>query len=159
MYPTTFTLDIVNRYCYPFMYHKNCIKCCNRSSSLTLSVNSQRISLNFNCAIFQVSDDEVTKLVSNSLQTVKNIFPEFDKFSFSPRTISDNDSGELHRRRVPLAALAPRDNRISRCKSNLTLVAVVAMFGIFEDLGMIAKWRIARDSLARFILLVRRGYR
>lgn len=76
----------------------------------------------------KVSDDEVTKLVTNSLQSMKKIFPQFDNFSFSPRTISDSDS-------------------------------VVAMFGIFEDLGMISKWRIARDSLARFILLVRRGYR
>ena len=39
------------------------------------------------------------------------------------------------------------------------VLAVVAMFGMFEDLGMISRWRIARDSLARFILLVRRGYR
>ena len=39
------------------------------------------------------------------------------------------------------------------------MLAVVAMFGMFEDLGMISRWRIARDSLARFILLVRRGYR
>jgi len=76
----------------------------------------------------EVSDDEVTKLVSNSLQSIRNIFPEFDKFSFCPRTISDNDS-------------------------------VIAMFGMFEDLGMISRFRIARDSLARFILLVRRGYR
>ena len=39
------------------------------------------------------------------------------------------------------------------------VLPVVAMFGMFEDLGMISRWRIARDSLARFILLVRRGYR
>ena len=33
------------------------------------------------------------------------------------------------------------------------------MFWMFSDLGMVSRWRIARDSLARFILLVRRGYR
>jgi len=37
--------------------------------------------------------------------------------------------------------------------------STVAMFSIFEDLGMINKWRISRDSLARFLLMVKRGYR
>ena len=76
----------------------------------------------------QVSDDEVSKLVSSSLQPMQALFPEFDKFSFCPRTIPDSDT-------------------------------VMAMLGMFEDLGMISRWRIARDSLARFVLLVRRGYR
>ena len=76
----------------------------------------------------QVSDDEVSKLVSSSLQPMQGLFPEFDKFSFCPRTIPDSDS-------------------------------VMAMLGMFEDLGMISRWRIARDSLARFVLLVKRGYR
>ena len=40
-----------------------------------------------------MSDEEVTKLVSNSLQSMRNIFPEFDQFSFTPRTIPDSDSG------------------------------------------------------------------
>ena len=43
-----------------------------------------------------MSDEEVTKLVSNSLQSMRNIFPEFDQFSFTPRTIPDSDSGEPH---------------------------------------------------------------
>merc|ERR1719334_1638077 len=30
---------------------------------------------------------------------------------------------------------------------------------MFSDLGMLNKWRIPRDSLARFILMVKRGYR
>ena len=46
--------------------------------------------------LLQVSDEEVTKLVSNSLQSMRNIFPEFDQFSFTPRTIPDSDSGEPH---------------------------------------------------------------
>ena len=37
--------------------------------------------------------------------------------------------------------------------------SVGAMFLMFSELGMVSRWRIARDSLARFILLVRRGYR
>ena len=37
--------------------------------------------------------------------------------------------------------------------------SVGAMFSMFSELGMVSRWRIARDSLARFILLVRRGYR
>ena len=43
-----------------------------------------------------MSDEEVTKLVSNSLQSMRNIFPEFDQFSFTPRTIPDSDSGGPH---------------------------------------------------------------
>ena len=103
-----------------------------------------------------MSDEEVTKLVSNSLQSMRNIFPEFDQFSFTPRTIPDSDSG------------GPHSNFIF-CTSSFwrlyildiiyIVLPVVAMFGMFEDLGMISRWRIARDSLARFILLVRRGYR
>ena len=98
--------------------------------------------------LLQVSDEEVTKLVSNSLQSMRNIFPEFDQFSFTPRTIPDSDSGGPHSNiwRLYLWYI-------------ISVLAVVAMFGMFEDLGMISRWRIARDSLARFILLVRRGYR
>ena len=83
--------------------------------------------------------------MSNSLQSIRNIFPEFDQFSFSPRKISDNDSGSF--------------DLLVFTINEWQILSVVAMFGMFEDLGMISRFRIARDSLARFILLVRRGYR
>jgi len=76
----------------------------------------------------KVPEDEVTRLVSNSLESTKKTFPEFNLFKFTPRMIPLNDSTS-------------------------------AMFSIFSDLGMLQKWRIPRDSLARFILMVRRGYR
>ena len=76
----------------------------------------------------QVSEEEVTRLVSTSLGSTPTLSQDFSKFHFSPRTIPDRDS-------------------------------VGAMFLMFSELGMVSRWRIARDSLARFILLVRRGYR
>ena len=77
----------------------------------------------------QVSEEEVTRLVSSSLDnSTLNNSREFSQFTFCPRTIPDKDS-------------------------------VSAMFSMFSQPGMLSRWRIARDSLARFILLVRRGYR
>ncbi|XP_046331739.1 cGMP-dependent 3',5'-cyclic phosphodiesterase-like isoform X1 [Haliotis rufescens] len=35
----------------------------------------------------------------------------------------------------------------------------VACLSMFEDLGLIAKFRIRKDTLARFVLMVKRGYR
>ena len=37
--------------------------------------------------------------------------------------------------------------------------STAAMFSLFSELGMVTRWRVARDCLARFILMVRRGYR
>ena len=107
----------------------------------------------------QVSDEEVTKLVSNSLQSMRNIFPEFDQFSFTPRTIPDSDSGGRHSNFTYFPLRVSANCIYKKLDIIYIVLPVVAMFGMFEDLGMISRWRIARDSLARFILLVRRGYR
>lgn len=37
--------------------------------------------------------------------------------------------------------------------------STVAMFSIFSQLGMLQRWRVSRDSLSRFLLMVKRGYR
>ncbi|KAJ8297685.1 hypothetical protein KUTeg_024216 [Tegillarca granosa] len=35
----------------------------------------------------------------------------------------------------------------------------LACFSMFEDLGFISRWRIKKDTLARFVLMVKKGYR
>ena len=46
-----------------------------------------------NDCYFQVSESEVTRLVTSSLQPLVNQLPDFTKFSFCPRTLPDEDSG------------------------------------------------------------------
>merc|ERR1719233_1221292 len=76
----------------------------------------------------KVPEEEVTKLVSKSFQSFKEIYSDFNKFSFIPRMIPVPDS-------------------------------TAAMFSMFCDLGLVTRWRVPRDCLARFILMVKRGYR
>ncbi|XP_069130553.1 uncharacterized protein [Argopecten irradians] len=76
----------------------------------------------------QVAQEEVDELAHNDIHPPSFWHKDFDKFSFPPRMIPEDDTE----------------------KACLTM---------FEDLGFISKFRIKRDTLARFVLMVRRGYR
>ncbi|XP_033743136.1 cGMP-dependent 3',5'-cyclic phosphodiesterase-like isoform X2 [Pecten maximus] len=76
----------------------------------------------------QVAQEEVDELAHNDIHPPSFWHEDFDKFSFPPRMIPEDDTE----------------------KACLTM---------FEDLGFISKHRIKRDTLARFVLMVRRGYR
>ncbi|XP_059079740.1 cGMP-dependent 3',5'-cyclic phosphodiesterase-like isoform X3 [Tigriopus californicus] len=77
---------------------------------------------------FQVMEEDVNKLVLESIPSIMDIDRDFCKFTFVPRVIEET--------RTP---------------------AVV--FSMMQHLGFINKFRISNDNLARFILMVRRGYR
>ncbi|XP_052828434.1 cGMP-dependent 3',5'-cyclic phosphodiesterase isoform X2 [Octopus bimaculoides] len=75
----------------------------------------------------KVSPEETSQLVCET-DTLTDFSLDFDKFSFAPRWVPENDT----------------------CK---------AVAFMFEDLGFTTRWRIRRDSLVRFILMVKKGYR
>ncbi|TRY73632.1 hypothetical protein TCAL_12958 [Tigriopus californicus] len=76
----------------------------------------------------KVMEEDVNKLVLESIPSIMDIDRDFCKFTFVPRVIEET--------RTP---------------------AVV--FSMMQHLGFINKFRISNDNLARFILMVRRGYR
>jgi len=80
----------------------------------------------------KVPEDEVTSLVTRS-----------EVNSFGPMTNKWNDfaSFKFTPRSIPLYE------------------SIAATFYIFEELGMLQRWRVSRESLARFLLMVKRGYR
>ncbi|ESO90683.1 hypothetical protein LOTGIDRAFT_191781, partial [Lottia gigantea] len=75
----------------------------------------------------KVTDDEVT-LLDDDFKPVLQIHPDFDKFSYPPRILVEDETTR-------------------------------ACLSMFEDLGFVSKWRIKKDCLIRFTLMVKRGYR
>ena len=43
--------------------------------------------------------------------------------------------------------------------NNLTILSLQAVISMFDNMGMISRWRINKGTLAQFIILVKRGYR
>ncbi|XP_036380143.1 cGMP-dependent 3',5'-cyclic phosphodiesterase-like [Megalops cyprinoides] len=76
----------------------------------------------------KVSDEEVTKLMSNGIQPVGENHPHFAEFTYTPRSLSDEST--------------PR-----------------AVLSMFEDMGFINTYKINLHTLARFCLMVKKGYR
>ncbi|XP_021362109.1 cGMP-dependent 3',5'-cyclic phosphodiesterase-like isoform X1 [Mizuhopecten yessoensis] len=76
----------------------------------------------------KVAQEEVDTLAHMEINSPSFWHADFDKFSFPPRMIPEDDTE-------------------------------MACLTMFEDLGFITKFRIRRDTLARFVLMVRRGYR
>ncbi|XP_067889146.1 cGMP-dependent 3',5'-cyclic phosphodiesterase isoform X2 [Heterodontus francisci] len=76
----------------------------------------------------KVTNEEVMKLLKYGIQPVNEIHPDFSKFSFTPRSV-------------------PEEN---------TTMAVLSMA---QDLGFTSTYKIDVKTLARFCMMVRRGYR
>ena len=47
--------------------------------------------------VLQVSEEEVSRLVTTSLQPLDHKLPDFSKFNFCPRTVQESDSGNEKR--------------------------------------------------------------
>lgn len=125
-----------------------------------------------NCA--QVMTDDVTRVVSAKIPKVDELHVDFCQFQFFPRVIPYGNT--------PLVSicLSFPQSFVNTCGWYDVFQAVLAMF---DDLGMISRWRINREQLSRFvsfrqtlkalkefkfyklrlyfrfILMVRRGYR
>ncbi|XP_041357017.1 cGMP-dependent 3',5'-cyclic phosphodiesterase-like isoform X4 [Gigantopelta aegis] len=76
----------------------------------------------------QVSPSEVEMYCKVDIPSVFDFSPDFDKFYYAPRSLSDSDS----------------------------LMACMAMF---DELGFTSRYRIRKDTLTRFCLMVKKGYR
>ncbi|VDL76464.1 unnamed protein product [Nippostrongylus brasiliensis] len=77
----------------------------------------------------QISEEDVNRLTNESIKAWHYWSPEFDRFSFSPRSIGDGDA------------------------------YVAASMTMFDDLGYTEKYRINKRKLASFLLRVAKGYR
>ncbi|XP_060080047.1 uncharacterized protein LOC132559446, partial [Ylistrum balloti] len=106
------------------MYHMKCLM----YKKLQDSQHRNKLANELMNYHMQVAPEEVEELAHNDIHPPSFWHKDFDKFSFPPRTIPEDDTE----------------------KACLTM---------FEDLGFISKFRIKRDTLARFVLMVRRGYR
>ncbi|XP_041357015.1 cGMP-dependent 3',5'-cyclic phosphodiesterase-like isoform X2 [Gigantopelta aegis] len=76
----------------------------------------------------KVSPSEVEMYCKVDIPSVFDFSPDFDKFYYAPRSLSDSDS----------------------------LMACMAMF---DELGFTSRYRIRKDTLTRFCLMVKKGYR
>ncbi|KAG9351420.1 hypothetical protein JZ751_022670, partial [Albula glossodonta] len=76
----------------------------------------------------KVSEEEVTKLLSNGVTPVREIHPCFAEFTYTPRSLAEEG----------------------------TPTGILSMF---EDMGFISTYKIDLHTLARFCLMVKKGYR
>ncbi|KAA3678090.1 cGMP-dependent 3',5'-cyclic phosphodiesterase [Paragonimus westermani] len=84
----------------------------------------------------KVSEDKVKWLAGCKIPHMNTVLRFPTSFESIPRDITSND-----------------DTFLVNC------FCWTALLSMFEDLGLIKSWRISRNTLARFILMVFRGYR
>ncbi|NWI12478.1 PDE2A phosphodiesterase, partial [Crypturellus soui] len=78
--------------------------------------------------ILQVSDDEYTKLLSEGIQPVSTIDPNFASFTYTPRSLPEDDTS-------------------------------MAILSMLQDMNFINTYKMDRQTLTRFCLMVKKGYR
>ncbi|NXI95664.1 PDE2A phosphodiesterase, partial [Psophia crepitans] len=76
----------------------------------------------------QVSDDEYTKLLSEGIQPVATIDPNFASFTYTPRSLPEDDTS-------------------------------MAILSMLQDMNFINNYKRDRQTLTRFCLMVKKGYR
>ncbi|NWR35510.1 PDE2A phosphodiesterase, partial [Tachuris rubrigastra] len=79
-------------------------------------------------ALLQVSDDEYTKLLSEGIQPVSTIDPNFASFTYTPRSLPEDDTS-------------------------------MAILSMLQDMNFINNYKMDRQTLTRFCLMVKKGYR
>ncbi|NWS78855.1 PDE2A phosphodiesterase, partial [Crotophaga sulcirostris] len=75
-----------------------------------------------------VSDDEYTKLLSEGIQPVATIDPNFSSFTYTPRSLPEDDTS-------------------------------MAILSMLQDMNFINTYKMDRQTLTRFCLMVKKGYR
>ncbi|VDK41259.1 unnamed protein product [Gongylonema pulchrum] len=78
---------------------------------------------------FQIAPEDLLRLTVGDIPATTSYDQDFDHFDFPPRSIGTGDT------------------------------YVEAALSIFEDLGFIQRFRLQRHTLARFLLMVQKGYR
>ncbi|NXA66791.1 PDE2A phosphodiesterase, partial [Mohoua ochrocephala] len=78
--------------------------------------------------LLQVSDDEYTKLLSEGIQPVSTIDPNFASFTYTPRSLPEDDTS-------------------------------MAILSMLQDMNFINNYKMDRQTLTRFCLMVKKGYR
>uniref|UniRef100_A0A8D0KVV2 Phosphodiesterase n=1 Tax=Strix occidentalis caurina TaxID=311401 RepID=A0A8D0KVV2_STROC len=76
----------------------------------------------------KVSDDEYTKLLSEGIQPVSTIDPNFASFTYTPRSLPEDDTS-------------------------------MAILSMLQDMNFINNYKMDRQTLTRFCLMVKKGYR
>uniref|UniRef100_A0A8C3LPU9 Phosphodiesterase n=1 Tax=Chrysolophus pictus TaxID=9089 RepID=A0A8C3LPU9_CHRPC len=76
----------------------------------------------------KVSDDEYTKLLSEGIQPVAAIDPNFAHFTYTPRSLPEDDTS-------------------------------MAILSMLQDMNFINTYKMDRQTLTRFCLMVKKGYR
>ncbi|XP_053935264.1 cGMP-dependent 3',5'-cyclic phosphodiesterase [Cuculus canorus] len=76
----------------------------------------------------KVSDDEYSKLLSEGIQPVSTIDPNFSSFTYTPRSLPEDDTS-------------------------------MAILSMLQDMNFINTYKMDRQTLTRFCLMVKKGYR
>ncbi|VDK68074.1 unnamed protein product [Litomosoides sigmodontis] len=76
-----------------------------------------------------IAPEDLLRLTVGDIPTATSFSPEFEHFNFSPRSIGSGDT------------------------------YVEAALSIFKDLGFVQRFRLQRQTLACFLLMVQKGYR
>jgi cGMP-dependent 3',5'-cyclic phosphodiesterase len=76
-----------------------------------------------------ISPEDILRLTVREIPTPQSFHPDFNEFRFFPRSIGGSD------------------------------IYVEAALSMFQELGFIDRFRIRRRTLARFLLMVQKGYR
>jgi cGMP-dependent 3',5'-cyclic phosphodiesterase len=76
-----------------------------------------------------IAPEDILRLTVRDIPNPESFHPDFNRFCFVPRSIGTGDT------------------------------YVEAALSMFKDLGFIDKYRLRRRTLARFLLMVQKGYR
>ncbi|XP_009275213.1 PREDICTED: uncharacterized protein LOC103896987 [Aptenodytes forsteri] len=79
-------------------------------------------------SIAHVSDEKYTKLLSEGIQPVSTIDPNFASFTYTPRSLPEDDTS-------------------------------MAILSMLQDMNFINNYKMDRQTLTRFCLMVKKGYR
>lgn len=96
------------------------------------TIDQQRLSsseLLVQGSTFSISPEDILRLTVREIPSPESFHPNFNEFLFFPRLIGTGD------------------------------IYVEAALSMFQELGLIERFRIRRRTLARFLLMVQKGYR
>lgn len=100
--------------------------------------------------LFQVSEEEVSKLLVTGIEPVMEIHPCYAEFTYTPRSLPD-DTTPLVRERGGCGLRITSTNKSKRKCTEMSpcCVFLQCILSMFEDMGFINTYKIDLQTLAR----------
>lgn len=102
-------------------------------------------------SLWQVSEEEVTKLLVSGIDPVNEIDPCFAEFTCTPRSLPDDTTPMVRSRERECVSECRQHKDLKRTKSDVTapVVCLQCVLSMFEDMGFINTYKIDMHTLAR----------